>query len=68
MMKTVIVNDNKITTKLIHAAVGTRIVFSDCCRIFSLSPELLEEPLVVFSGCITVGGKSQFWLIFFKHS
>ena len=60
-MKTMIVNGNKITTKLIHAAFGTWMVVSDCSGIFSLAAGLLEEPLVVFSGCLATSIKTNTW-------
>ena len=60
-MKTMIVNGNKITTKLIHAAFGTWMVVSDCSGIFSLAAGLLEEPLVVFSGCLPTSIKRNKW-------
>ena len=60
-MKTVMVNGNKITTKLIHAALGTWMVVSDCFGVFSLSAGLLEEPLVVFSGCLATSIKRNKW-------
>jgi len=60
-MKTAIVNSNKITTKLIHAALGTWIVVSDCSGIFSLAAGLLEEPLVLFSGCLATSIKRNKW-------
>ena len=60
-MKTVMVNGNKITTKLIHAALCTWMVVSDCFGVFSLSAGLLEEPLVVFSGCLATSVKRNKW-------